>query len=594
MENLAKNHVMSEENIINQEVQAPITLEDKYGSLDVNSLISKAKELIKEEIILQVKDEMDYLRKRVLSELDAELAEKKAAFVEEGGEEIDFEWHQPLRDEIREVYKAYRSKKKNRQDEIRKTQEVNLQRKMDIIEEIKELAKKEEGINETFPTFRALQEAWRNTGPVPKAEANELYRNYNYYVEAFYDIVQIDRELRDLDFKKNAEAKEKIIAKAQELADNDNVLEALRGLQGLHKEWKETGPVSREDREPMWERFSEVTKQIHEKREAYEAQRLEEDKQRIAQKAHICEQLESLDINKIQSHNQWQKTLDALEKATVAYKAVGYAKLPENEDLWERFRAANKRVHQAKNEFYKQIKQEHQDNLKAKRDLIEKAEALKESTDWKNTSNELKKLQRLWKNTGVVSKKDSQKVWEEFRAACDYFFNRMKVHFDEKDKDLEQNFDAKKALLEELGKMEKPEKDQLLQLLQRWKEIGPVPRDKKEVEFSWNTKIDEAFASIDMDKQESSLIRYRAKIESSLSGENTEVFFQKESSFLQKKMDEAKKELAQLNENIMRITGDLSNPFFKEVRKNQRYREEQIELLKNKIKLLRSIQAEAK
>jgi hypothetical protein len=585
---------MSEENTNNQETQAPLTLEDKYGSLDVKSLISKAKELINDEVILQVKADMDYIRMRVLNELDSELTEKKEAFVADGGDEIDFEWHQPLREEIRDVYKAYRSKKKNKQDEIRKTQEANLQRKMDIIEEIKELAKKEEGINETFPAFRALQEAWRNTGPVPKAEANELYRNYNYYVEAFYDIVQIDRELRDLDFKKNAEAKEKIIAKAQELAESENIIEALRGLQRLHKEWKETGPVSREDREPMWERFSEITKQIHDKREAYEAQRLEEDKQRIAQKANICEQLESLELQKIKSHNQWQKTLDALEKATAAYKAVGYAKLPENEELWERFRAVNRKIHQAKNEFYKKIKQEYQDNLKSKRDLIEKAEALKESTDWKNTSNELKKLQRLWKETGVVSKKDSQKVWEEFRSACDHFFNRMKEHFDAKDKDLEKNFEAKTALLEELSKMEKPEKDQLLQLLHRWKEIGAVPRDKKEVEFSWNTKIDEAFASIDMDKLESALLRYRAKIESALSGENTDVFFKKESSFLQKKMDEAKKELAQLNENIMRITGDLSNPFFKEVRKNQRYREEQIELLKKKIKLLRGIQAEAK
>ncbi|TVQ75914.1 MAG: DUF349 domain-containing protein [Flavobacteriales bacterium] len=574
---------------LEQPIQQP-SVEEKYGSLEIKDMVQAARELLSQDAILRIKADMDYLRSRINDELNAELAEKKEAFIAQGGNEIDFEWNQPLRDEFKLIYRSYREKRKNTQEAIKKDQEANLQRKIDIIEEIKMLAQREESLEETFPAFRALQEAWRNTGPVPKSEMNELYRNYHFYVEAFYDYVQINRELRDLDFKKNAEAKEVIIRKAEALVESDDIVDAMRQLQNLHRDWKETGPVSHADREQMWDRFSAITKRLHDKRDEYEAQRLEEEKNRVVQKMHLCEQLESIQIEKITTHNQWQKTLAALEEAAAAYKSIGYARLPENDIAWERFRAINRNIHRAKNEFYKNLKNEHHENLQIKKALVDKANSLKDSTNWKETSDALKKLQRKWKESGPVSRKDSKTIWEEFRAACDHFFARMKEHYDSRDKEFINHLEAKKALLEQLKHIETPTKEQLMELLQKWRDIGPVPAANREVEFTWNKKVDEAFAAIDMDKQESAIIRYRAKLEAGLQSGPAEVALKKERAFLRQKMDEAKRELAQLNENILRITGDASNPFFKEVRKTQRHREEQIDLIAKKLEVINDLE----
>lgn len=580
MENQTEN--VSEEKVL--------TLEEQYGNLSAEALIAEAKKLLAEGDVLHIKEVMDYMKRQVLSELDEELNEKKQAFIEEGGNEIDFAYQQPLRDAFFDVYKSYRKKKKETQEAIAKEQQNNLQRKKDIIEEIKALAQTEESLENTFPAFRALQEAWRNTGNVPRSEMNELYRNYNFYVEAFYDYLQINRELRDLDFKKNKEAKEALIQKAEALAEIDDVIDAMRKLQQLHKQWKDIGPVDREEREEMWGRFSEATKRIHEKRDAFEETLKEEAERRIELKKKVCELLEAIDLSKINSHNQWQKTMKALNEANEQYKSIGFAKHPDNDVLWDRFRAINRSFHKAKNDFYKEMKKSHQENLEAKQKLVEKATALKESDDWKETSNTLKRLQRDWKSIGPVAKKDNEAIWSAFREACDYFFNRMKAHYNEKDEALSKNLEKKEAIIEQLRALEEINRDVLMSFLKDWKDVGPVPRDKRAIEFAWNDLIDKSFAKIDMDKMASAIIRYRAKTET-LAQDGPQAL-DKEISFLRKKMDEAKRELSQLEENMQRITGSSDSPFMKEAKKNIRHREEQISLLKEKLKVVREIKAE--
>ncbi|MCH8545932.1 MAG: DUF349 domain-containing protein [Cryomorphaceae bacterium] len=566
-----------------------LSLEEQYGSLSAEALVKEAKKHLAEGDVLHLKDTMDYIKRQVLSELDEELNEKKRAFIEDGGSEIDFEYQQPLRDAFYEVYKLYRQKKKEKQNAIAKEQQDNLQRKKDIIEEIKTLAQTEESLENTFPAFRALQEAWRNTGNVPRAEMNELYRNYNLYVEAFYDYLQINRELRDLDFKKNKEAKEVLIAKAELLAEQEDVIDAMRNLQQLHKQWKEIGPVDREEREEMWRRFSEATKRIHEKRDAFEETLLKEAERRIELKRKVCDLLEAIDLTKIKSHNQWQKTMKALNEANEQYKSIGFAKHPDNDVLWDRFRAINRSFHRAKNDFYKEMKKSHQENLEAKQKLVEKAVALKESEDWKGTSDALKRLQREWKAIGPVAKKDNEAIWGAFREACDHFFNRMKAHYSEKDEALGKNLEKKEALLNQLKSIEEVNRDVLMTFLKDWKDIGPVPRDKRSIEFAWNDLIDKSFSKIDMDKTASAIIRYRAKTET-LAQEGPQAL-DKEMGFLRKKMEEAKRELSQLEENMLRITGSKDSPFMKEAMKNIRHREEQISLLKEKIKVVKDLKS---
>lgn len=563
------------------------THEELYGGLSVEDLIKEGKSLMSKSDVLSIKESMDYIQKRVINELDEEKNERMRVFVEDGGNELDFEYHQPQRDAFYDVFNHYKRARKERKNAITQEQEDNLKRKQYIIDEIKKLAQAEESLDETFPAFRQLQDAWKEIGNVPRSEMNELYRNYHFYVEAFYDYLQINRELRDLDFKKNKQAKEQLIEKAEVLVDKENILDAMRSLQRLHKDWKEIGPVDRELREVLWDRFSEATRAIHVRRDAFEEELKAQAEERITLKKNICELLESIDLNKINSHKQWQKTLKALDDANDKYKHVGFAKHPENDAVWERFRAVNRLFHSAKNAFYKDMKKGQQKNLESKRVLIEKANKIKDSEDWKNTANDLKAIQHSWKKIGPVPRKDSDSIWDEFRSACDHFFNRMKAHYEQLDADLNKHLEAKSELINTFKAEESIDRDGLMNYLKKWKEIGQVPRDKRSVEFEWNDLIDVAFTKIDMDKMQSSIIRYRAKIEGMI--QNDESAHNKESRFLRQKMDEAKRELSQLEENMQRVSGDKDSPFMKEARKNIRHREEQIALLKEKLSVLREL-----
>lgn len=571
----------------NAETTENLSVDSLYENDSIEQLIRKAKTLLAEKDVLSIKEHMDYIHKTVLEELNAEKKERLEVFISEGGSEIDFEYNQPLRDAFFDVYNQYRRLRKERKLAIEKEQQLNFEKKKSIIESIKALAQAEESIDTTFPAFKKLQYEWREVGNVPRSEMNELYKSYNFYVEAFYDYLQINKELRDLDFKKNQSEKERLIERANELLNQDDVVGAMRQLQTLHRKWKEIGPVVPELREPMWESFSNVTKALHEKRDKYEQELEEISKERIAIKKNICDILESIDLGKINSHKQWQKTITALNEANEKYKQVGFTKHPENDAVWERFRAINRTFHRAKNTFYKNMKKEQQDNLAAKRLLIDKAEALKDSNEFKQTANDLKKLQQNWKKTGPVPRKESDAIWETFRSACDHFFNRMKAHYNEVEKDLNEHFEAKSALLEEIKSQKEIGREELMIYLKRWKDIGQVPRDKRSIEFEWNDLVDKAFSKIDMDKTQSALIRYRAKVEGML--QNDEKALEKESRFLRKKLDEAKRELTQLEENMQRVSGSKNSPFVKEAMKNIRHREEQIDLAKKKLALLREM-----
>ncbi len=562
-------------------------MESIYENATIEQLIDEAKKRLAEQDVLSIKDHMDYIHRTVIDELDSEKSERLQAFIADGGNAIDFEYQQPLRDAFYDLYNQYKRLRKEKKQAIEKEQMANFEKKKRIIEDIKALAQAEESIDTTFPAFKKLQYEWREIGNVPRSEMSELYKNYNFYVEAFYDYLQINKELRDLDFKKNQEEKDRLVEDAQNLANEADIVNAMRKLQTLHRKWKEVGPVSPELREPLWDKFSAATKVIHEKRDAYEKELEAISKERIELKKNICEILESIDLEKINSHKQWQKTLTALNEANEKYKQVGFTKHPDNDAVWERFRSINRAFHRAKNAFYKDMKKGQQENLEAKRHLIEKAESLKESNDFKETANQLKKLQQSWKKIGPVPRKDSDAVWEKFRSACDHFFNRMKAFYEEVEKDLNDHYDAKAAILEAFKNESSLDREQLMSYLKKWKDIGQVPRDKRSLEFEWNDLVDKAFSKIDMDKTQSALIRYRAKVEGMM--QNDDKTLDKETRFLRQKLDEANRELSQLEENMQRVSGAKDSPFIKEAMKNIRHREEQIALLKKKLSILREL-----
>ncbi|MGB0178350.1 MAG: DUF349 domain-containing protein, partial [Owenweeksia sp.] len=363
---------------------------------------------------------------------------------------------------------------------------------------IKEIVTKDESIGDTFKEFNAIQQEWRNTGPVPRGESADLWRTYHHHVENFYEYIKINKELRDLDFKKNHEKKEALINKAEELAGLEDVRQAFGELQKLHKQWKNAGPVEREHREPMWERFSNATKKLHERREEYYESLKEKRDELIEQKKQLVQRLNDYPFNEINTHSGWQKSIKDIEAIRQEFRKLGRINHPENDVIWDQFREVLRTFNRKKNGFYKELKKEHHENLEKKRALLEIAENLKNSDDWRNTTQEMKRIQAQWKRIGHVPRSESDKIWKQFRGACNHFFNRLTEHNKELDKEFEGNLEAKQAIIEDLknfkpGDSQKESVKTLKDVINKWKAVGRVPRNKQQIESEFNALLDNQF-----------------------------------------------------------------------------------------------------
>lgn len=328
--------------------------------------------------------------------------------------------------ELFEQYKVIRAEYNKEQE---KNKEENLIQKRAVIEELKNLVESQEDLNRTYPEFRNIQAKWKAIGPVPQGRIKEIYDTYQHYVEAFYDYVKLNKEMRDYDFKKNLEAKTELCQKAEALVEGDNVVAAFHALQKLHEEWKEIGPVDKENRESIWDRFKAATSTINKKHQEYYEQQKGNQKENLEAKIALCEKIEAIaNIENIES-NQWNKLSKEIEDIQAEWKGIGFAAKKENQKIYERFRAACDKFYLRKRDFYNQFKLNMHDNMAQKVALCERAEALIESTDWKKTSDELVEMQKQWKEIGPVSRKKSEQIWKRFRAACDAFFNNRDKHF---------------------------------------------------------------------------------------------------------------------------------------------------------------------
>jgi ElaB/YqjD/DUF883 family membrane-anchored ribosome-binding protein len=379
-------------------------------------------------------------------------------------------------------YKRERAEYNRQQDELR---EENYQKKLAVIEELKALVEKQEDVNTTFPAFRELQNKWREIGPVPASKYMDLNNNYQFYVEQFYDMVKINRDLRDLDFKKNLEVKTKFCEEAEKLAEDENVVEAFHELQKLHEQWKEYGPVAKEYRESIWDRFKAATSVINKKYQAYFEAQKEKQVENLARKTELCEKVEAI-ANKedIKSSSEWNNLTTQIEDIQKTWRTIGFATKKENQKIYDRFRAACDKFFNRKREFYVQFKNEMTENVNKKLALIEQAEAMKDSTDWKKTTQDFINLQKQWKEIGTVPRKKSEQLWKRFRAACDAFFNERDKNV-KPENDYYGNLKAKRALIEEINGYELSEDaDVNTQVAKdfsdRWQSIGYVPYKEKD------------------------------------------------------------------------------------------------------------------
>ncbi len=414
---------------------------------------------------------------------DEEAVEEAAAEAPEAAEPVtDPEKVNPfvaIEEGFKSLYLTYKKERAEYNREQEKEREENLAAKQQVIEDLKALVDTQEDVSSSFPAFREIQNRWREIGPVPAQNFRNLNDTYQFLVEKFYDMVKINRDLRDLDFKKNLEAKEAFCQEAERLAENENVVDAFRELQKLHEQWKEFGPVAKEFREAIWDRFKAATAVINKKYQAYFEGQKEKFAENLQAKTALCEKVEAFAAQEIASSNEWNAISKKIEDIQKEWRSIGFASKKDNQKIYDRFRAACDAFYGRKRDFYSQYKDSMNENLDKKLAIIEKAEALKESKEWKKTTDLFIELQKEWKEIGAVPRKKSEQLWKRFRAACDAFFD-AKAKEGKADNEFYANLKAKRALIEEIQAFEGSDEAAMQDFAARWQAIGFVPFKEKE------------------------------------------------------------------------------------------------------------------
>lgn len=485
----------------------------------------------------------------------AEVERARRAFVEAGGKLEEFV---PTPDDaeqrLKELFAEYRTKRNEFIAKLEEEKENNYKIKLQIIEELKELIDSNETLNQTFNTFRDLQQRWKETGPVPQAYVKDLWETYNLHVENFYNFIKINKELRDLDLKKNYETKLQLCEEAEELVLDPSPVNAFHKLQKLHEQWRETGPVANEYKEQLWERFREASTKINKRHQEYFNSIKEEQKHNLELKTELCVKTEELSVAPLSTRKEWNKASEQLIDIQKVWKTIGFAPKKDNTKIYERFRNACDKFFENKRNFYLQIKAEMENNLHLKNDICAAAEALQENEEWKKATDELIALQKRWKEIGPVSRRYSDAIWKRFRSACDKFFERKAAFFASLDQQYEDNLAKKKQLLEELKTFVVENKERgfeaLKELQHRWAEIGFVPIKQKEaIQKEYRKAVDAIFAKLRSNEKENRLERFKGKISSiAEGGDRRRLRFERDR--LYNKMKQIESDIALLENNI--------------------------------------------
>ncbi len=418
---------------------------------------------------------------------------------------------------LKDLFKEYRRRRDEYIADLDKHKEENLNIKLAIIEELKELVNSDETLNNTFAKFRELQQRWKDTGIVPQAKVKDLWETYNLHVENFYNFIKINKELRDLDLKKNYEQKVALCEQAEALVMEPSIVDAFHKLQKLHDEWRETGPVANEYKEVLWERFKAASSRINKQHQDHFEAIKQEQMKNLQLKTELCEKTDALIEQPYTSHKEWNKASERLLEIQKVWRTIGFAPKKDNTQIYERFRSACDRFFEAKREFYSGVKSEMEHNLQLKQEICEAAEALQASEDWKHATDELIALQAKWKNIGTVPRRYSDQVWKRFRAACDKFFERKAQHFAGVESEHASNLERKLALIEEMkaADIKTGGYDMIKEFQRRWSEIGYVPiKQKDAVQKKYKEAVDVMFATLRGSERDRSMNRFKERLQS--------------------------------------------------------------------------------
>jgi len=450
----------------------------------------------------------------------AEVEAARKAFEEEGGNPEEFiPEKDPYEDRFKEIMSAIREKRNAIKEEEEQERQANLERKLAIIERMKELSEAPEDANKAYNEFKQLQAEWNEIKNIPAAKINESWKSYQLYSEKFYDLIKLNNEFREYDFKKNLEIKLRLCETAENLANEEDVISAFHQLQKLHQEFRETGPVAKEQREEIWNRFKAASTIVNRRHQQHFEEIKEREQHNLDEKTVICEIVESMEYDKMTSFQDWHDKTEEVLALQAKWKTIGFAPQKLNTKIFERFRAACDEFFKRKAEYFKNLKNGMSENLEKKRAMCEQAEALKDSTDWKATSEALNNLQKEWKQVGPVSKKYSEAIWKRFISACDYFFEqKAKATSSQRNVELE-NLEKKKAILEQLNEINKEENtseesgDIIRKLMKEWNTIGHIPfKDKDKLYKQYRKVIDELFDKLNLTTSQKKLSNFKSSI----------------------------------------------------------------------------------
>ena len=583
-ENPDKVEKNTEQEKPNKEVEAIA-----YDTLTLEELTVALENLIHTQKIQHIKSYVEAIKSAFNLKFGALLAEKKSVFLAEGGNTIDFQYSSPIKSKYNKLLSDYKKQKEIYYSNLEKQLKDNLEKRVQVIEDLKVLIENAD-TSTMYKHFRDLQNSWRLIGPVPKTKYNDTWKIYHHHVERFYDLLHLSNDFRDLDFKNNLEEKLKLIEKAEFLAEMQDVNAAFKELQGLHKTWKEDiGPVAREMRDDVWNKFSAATKIIHDKRHDHFKSMKSQYVVIIEAKMLVIDEILSYDSSKNKTHNDWQKSIKDIDALRKKYFDAGKLPYSKSESIWKKFKEATKKFNREKNNFYKQEKNTQQNNLKAKLDLIKLAESLKDSEDWETTTNTFKKIQSDWKKIGHVPRKFSDDIWKKFKISCNYYFYRYHNQKNALSDEQKEIIAKKIAFVEGLNAKDFTTKDTLTNLMNNWNQLGSTPRGSKAVDIQFNKFIDTVLSKLSLDKSEIVLLKFKNIINGYLAN-NDNRKLDSELVFVRKKIDESIREIQQLENNLSFFSNASDdNPMVKNVHKNLNTYKNGLKVWKDKLAYIRSL-----
>lgn len=602
--NLPEKPVELEEEKKAAEVSEPATTETPAEEIVSEKPIEPVQKLTKEEILTKLKEvvadvenvakpEIDSLKQSFYKLHNAEQEAAKKLFIENGGAAENFV---PQTDSVEEEFKNIMSVIKEKRSaltaELEKQKEMNLQIKLSIIEELKELVESPDDANKSYTEFKKLQQQWNEVKLVPQAKVNELWKNYQLYVEKFYDLLKLNNEFREYDFKKNLEIKTHLCEAAEKLADEADVVSAFHQLQKLHQEFRDTGPVAKELRDEIWARFKVASTAVNRRHQQHFEALKEVEQHNLDQKTVICEIIETIDYKELTNFASWESKTQEVIALQNKWKTIGFAPQKMNVKIFERFRKACDEFFRKKGEFFKTLKEGMNENLEKKRALCEKAEALKDSTDWKTTADELAKLQKEWKTIGPVAKKYSDAVWKRFISACDYFFEQKNKATSSQRSVEQENLEKKKAIIEKLNaiddQMDTEETIQLVRnLMKEWNCIGHVPfKEKDRIYKQYHSQVDKLFERFNISASNKKLSNFKSTISSIQEGSPQALYREREK--LVRAFDNMKNDLQTYENNLGFLTtsSKKGNSLLTEINRKVEKLKADIELVKEKIKMV--------